>query len=106
MRHAYRVKSINLLYVNLITRIFRLHLRDKPRKDIMQPTNLFYELSNLCWVNYSAGQPYVWTLNNKDSVRDSNIKINQYTNPNLKESIFKTKPTHDIDVGTSSQPQP
>jgi hypothetical protein len=47
MKHAYRVKNINLSYANLITRILRLHLRDIPQRDMIHPTNLIHKLSNL-----------------------------------------------------------
>jgi hypothetical protein len=65
MKHAYRVKNINLPYVNLITRILRLHLRGIPQKDMIHLTNLFHELSNLGLVNNSIGEPSVWTPNHK-----------------------------------------
>jgi hypothetical protein len=65
MKHVYRVKNVNLPYVNLITRILRLHLRDIPQRDRIHPTNLFHELLNLGWVNNSTGDPPVWTLNHK-----------------------------------------
>jgi hypothetical protein len=54
-----------------------------------------------------VGEPHVWTPNNKHPInkwiRDSNTKVNQYTNPNSEEPILEPDPTHDVDAGTSSQ---
>jgi hypothetical protein len=106
MKHAYRVKNINLPYANLITRILLLHLRDIPQRDMIHPTNLFHELPNLGWVNNSIGEPPVWTSNHKYSInswiKDPNVKVNQYTDPNSEESILEPEPTQE--AGTSSQP--
>jgi hypothetical protein len=109
MRHAYKVKNTNLPYVNLVNRIFRLHMRDIPQRERIRPTNLFYELSNLGWVNNLVGEPPVWTPNNRHPInkwiRDPNTKLNQYIDPNTKELFLELEPIHDIDVRTSSQPQ-
>jgi hypothetical protein len=68
MKHAYRVKNVNLPSANLITRIYRLHMRDISQRDMIHPTTLFHELPNLDWVNNSVGDPLVWTLNHKHSI--------------------------------------
>jgi hypothetical protein len=74
---------------------------------MVHPTNLFHELPNLGWVNNSIGDPPVWTPNHKHLInswiKDSNTKVNQYTDPNLKEPILELEPTQDD--GPSSQPQ-
>jgi hypothetical protein len=105
MKHAYRVKNVNLKYVNLITRILRLHLRDILQRDRIHPTNLFHELPNLGWVNNSIGEPPVWTPNYKypinSWIEDSNTKVNQYTYPNSDEPILEPEPTQE--ARTSSQ---
>jgi hypothetical protein len=84
-----------------------LHLRDIPKRDKIHPTNLFHELPNLDWVNDSVGEPSMWTPNNKSPInswiKNLNIKVNQYTDPNSEEFILKFEPTQD--VGISSQPQ-
>jgi hypothetical protein len=106
MKHAYRVKNVNLRYINLITRILRLHLRDIPQRDRVHPTNLFHELLNLWWVNNSICEPPIWTLNHKypinSWIKDPNTKANQYTDPNSDESFLEPEPTQE--VRTSSQP--
>jgi hypothetical protein len=107
MKHAYRVKNVNLHYANLITRILRLHMRDISQRDMIHLTNLFHELSNLGWVNNSVGDPPVWTPNHKypinSWIKDPNTKVIQYTDHNSKKSIFEPEPTQD--TRTSSQPQ-
>jgi hypothetical protein len=71
---------------------------------------LFDELSNFGWVNISAGEPSFWTPNNRHKINkwtgDPNVKINQYTDPNLEESTFETEPIHDDNAEISSQSQP
>jgi hypothetical protein len=99
MKHTYRVKNINLLYVNLITQIIRLHLRDILQRDKIHPTNLFHELSNLGWVNNSIGEPSIWTPNHiypiNSWIKDPNVKVNQYTDHNSEEPILELEPTQD-----------
>jgi hypothetical protein len=84
-------------------------MRDIPQRERIRPTNLFHELSNLGWVNNLVGEPPVWTPNNRHPInkwiRDPNTKVNQYTDPNTKEPILELELIHDVDVGTSSQPQ-
>jgi hypothetical protein len=106
MKHAYWIKNANLSYVNLITQILRLYLRDIPQRYRIHPTNFFHELSNLGWVNNSIGEPPVWTPNHKHLInswiKDPNAKVNQYIDPNSEEPILEPEPTQE--VGTSSQP--
>jgi hypothetical protein len=64
-------------------------------------------LPNFGWINDSAGDPSILTPNHQHRInkwiKDSNIKVNQYTNPNTEPSP-QGEPT--MQVGTSSQLQP
>jgi hypothetical protein len=47
MRHAFRIKNMNLPYENLITKIFHLHYRNIPQQNRVACMNLFHELPNI-----------------------------------------------------------
>jgi hypothetical protein len=76
------------------------------QRDKIHPTNLFHELPNLGWVNNSIGEPPVWTPNHKypinSWIKDPNVKVNQYIDPNSEEPILEPEPTQE--TGISSQP--
>jgi hypothetical protein len=55
MRHAFRIKNINFLYVNLIIYIYRLHQKEIPLQ--IAPNNLFHGLSNIGWINDIVSNP-------------------------------------------------
>jgi hypothetical protein len=67
-------------------------------------------LPNFDLINNSISEPPVWTLNNRHPInkwiKNPNPNVNKYTNPNMEELILEPEVIHDVDVRTSSQPQP
>jgi hypothetical protein len=89
-----------------------MHQRELPQNNQNLSNNLFHELSNLGWINDSAGDPPIWSPNHQLQInkwiKDPNINVNQHTDPNVNpttqmEPTMKAVPSLNCNLNNTFQ---